>query len=352
MKKLIPVIFLLSLIAASQVQAQGFLNKVKNAVSKEITGISSGSGSAKVDPEPECACEAPALIISLVKFKINYREMNIGNNKDGSILINDRETGKSYVVRDGVTSGPYESGDPAISGFDAEMENSGLAEDELILAKFKGYITKSGEKFLIKFNGKSYGPYAQIYDFAVPKSNDSFAALVVENVITTESSAKKMEAAINNAKTDEERMQLAMKFSQELAQSTIEAGGADGISPKLVTNVAGAVYDPQTTAMAKFNSNAKYDELIMIVNDKVVNLHGKTLISLGSSFISDSESLFINSDNTKFARFDYGTLTFSDKTTLAEVFNPYLTKKDGKVYLTYMYYSPGKNAIMQCYLPF
>jgi len=351
MKKLLSVIFLVSLIAVSQMQAQGFLNKVKNAVSKEITGVSSGSGSANVDPEPECACEAPALIISLSKFKINYREMNVGNKKDGSILIQDRETGKSYVVRDGVTSGPYESGDPAISGFDAEMENSGLAEDELILVKFKGYITKSGEKFLIKFNGKSYGPYAQIHDFTVPKSNDNFAALVVENVVTTENDTRKMEDAINNAKTEEERMQLAMKFGQEMAQRTMDAGGAEGVLPKMVTNVAGAVNDPTTMAMGKLNSTAKYDEIVMILPDKAINLQGKTLITLGS-IDYETESLFISSDNKKYATFDYGTLTFSDKTTLAEVFNPYLTKKDGKVYLTYMYYSPGKNAIMQCYLPF
>jgi hypothetical protein len=62
--------------------------------------------------------------------------------------------------------------------------------------------------------------------------------------------------------------------------------------------------------------------------------------------------IFINSSNTKYAVEGYGTLTFSDETTLSDLFNSRLIKTDGKVFLAYMYYSPKKNAIMQCKIAF
>ena len=64
------------------------------------------------------------------------------------------------------------------------------------------------------------------------------------------------------------------------------------------------------------------------------------------------DKMFVNSSNILYATYNYGTMTFSDNKLLAEVFNPYVIKTDGKVYLTYMYYSPGKDAIMQCAVPF
>ena len=49
-------------------------------------------------------------------------------------------------------------------------------------AKYPNYIVQSGDKYIIKFNGKNFGPYAIITDFAVSQSKDKFAALVTENV--------------------------------------------------------------------------------------------------------------------------------------------------------------------------
>ena len=68
--------------------------------------------------------------------------------------------------------------------------------------------------------------------------------------------------------------------------------------------------------------------------------------------LSGLKDLFVNSNNTKYAFYNSGTLTFSDNTTMTDLFNPYLVKADGKVYLSYMYYSPKNNAIMQHKIPF
>ena len=81
-------------------------------------------------------------------------------------------------------SGPFKAGDPQIADFvpkDADDKS-----EAAFLAKYKPYITKSGEKYLITFAGKKYGPYARIDNFTVSKSKDKFAAMATETVVVTE----------------------------------------------------------------------------------------------------------------------------------------------------------------------
>ena len=99
------------------------------------------------------------------------------------------------------------------------------------------------------------------------------------------------------------------------------------------------------------NGNVKYDEILFTTYDKVVDLKGETLLTLKQDAIGAKE-LFVNSSNTKYAVYNYGTLTFSDNTKMSDMFNLHWLKVNGQVYLAYMYYSPGKNAIMQCKIPF
>ena len=49
-----------------------------------------------------------------------------------------------------------------------------------------------------------------------------------------------------------------------------------------------------------------------------------------------ANDFFVNTSNTMYAYYKSGTLTFSDNKTMTDLFNPYLAKKDGKVFLTYM----------------
>lgn len=66
----------------------------------------------------------------------------------------------------------------------------------------------------------------------------------------------------------------------------------------------------------------------------------------------NTESLFVNTNNTKYAYYNYGTLTFDDGSIISELFNPHLVKINSQVSIAYMYYSSKKNAIMQCKIPF
>jgi hypothetical protein len=101
----------------------------------------------------------------------------------------------------------------------------------------------------------------------------------------------------------------------------------------------------------RLNGKVKFDDILVIAPDNILDLQGNTVMKSPDTKNSSS-NLFVNSSNTRYATYSYGTLAFSDNTTLSEVFNPYLIRTDGKVYLAYMYYSPGKDAIMQCSIPF
>ena len=101
----------------------------------------------------------------------------------------------------------------------------------------------------------------------------------------------------------------------------------------------------------RLNGSVKFNDILVIAPDRIMDMTGKTVMKLSQNSYS-TEGLFVNSSNTKYASYQYGALTFSDNTTLSEVFNPCLIETGGKAFLTYMYYSPGKNAIMQCSIPF
>ncbi len=340
---------------------QGILNKVKNAVSKEISGNKDNTpakNSAKSEPEPKCACNNATVVMELGgKIKIAYNEMSIFIKDDGSVLVYDKIAGKYYISKNGVAQGPYNEDDQIVKGYHAigeSDESSGNDQSNKTaywIEKYPSFISHSGEKYLIKFSGKTYGPYVSISDFAVPGSGDNFAAVVTENMMITEDQGKKMDEAMKNAKTDQERMELSMKFSQQAAQQMSKEGSVASMTPKLISSVPGVQNDIVKWTGMRLNSTLKYDEIVMLANDKIVSLQGKTLMTFPVGTAADGK-FFISSSNDRYANYKYGTLTFNDKSTLSNLFSPILTRKEGRIYLAYMYYSPGKNAIMQCLIPF
>lgn len=348
MKKSILLLVTICLVSVNTISSQGgLLKKVTNSMTDELLGRKE---KPKPEPEPTCACTDPVVIMDLGgKYKIDYKEVNISVKDDGRILIQDRLTTKYYIIQDGVTKGPSSNDDPDVAEFEV-TDNDEKNNDNLILRN-KPYISKSGEKFMISFDGKKYGPFALINSFVVSKTKEKFAAVVVESLITSEDEGKKMEAAMKNAKTDQERMDLSMQYAQQMQQKMMQGGGPGALLPKLVTNIPNTTYEPSQSLGGVLNGKIKYDDILFLAYDKINDLQGKTLMTIKPEIIGGGQ-LFINSDNSKYAVFDYGKLSFSDKTSLTELFNPYLVKVSGKIYLSYMYYSPKKNSILQCKVPF
>ncbi len=354
MKKFTLFVLTLSILSTLPSSSQGLLKKVKNAVANELlgTGENTGSDVSKPGAEPSCASGQAVVIIDLSAYQLNYNEVSVSMASDGRILVRDRYTSKYYIIQDGKTLGPYTEADPALTGFDAE-DSSGNDEEEnqkAILGKYRQYISKSGDKYLITFNGKKYGPYALISQFAVSLSKDKFAAVVTENVATTASQGEQMEKMMENAKSDQERMELAMKFSQQMNQNIMKAGGTDGIMPKFVSNVEGTTYNPMIGG-GTLSGEIKYDDVLSVSMYNINDLKGNTLVTLKENEVS-AEKIFINSDNTKYAFYKFGTLSFSDKTQLSELFSPHFLNQNGSINIAYLYYSPGKNAIMRHSVPF
>jgi hypothetical protein len=130
----------------------------------------------------------------------------------------------------------------------------------------------------------------------------------------------------------------------------MQGGGPQSTMPKLVTNVPDATIDMYSGEMSNLVGNAKFDEILAVNFQNIRNLQGKTIMKMTQEMFG-SDRYFINSSNSKNAYFNYGTLTFSDGKTLTDCFNPHLAKTGGQVYLVYMYYSPKRNAIVQCNIP-
>ncbi len=345
MKKSILILLAICLITSDNLIAQGFLKKVTKSMTNELLGKPE-----EVDrgPEPSCACDKPVVAMDMGgKLQLDYQELSISISDDGKILAQDRNSKEFYIVENGVTTGPIQPGDKRLKGFENVEDNE--TDNKKNPWANNEYITRTGDKFIITFGGKSYGPYAQINNFTVPKSKDKFAAIVIENILVNDEQGKKMDEAIKNAKTEQEKMDLAMQYSQEMMQKMAQGGGASSIAPKLVTNIPGSTFDPMQGGI--IDGKMKYDDILVNKHDKVTDMKGNTVLTLSAEFTLQGQ-LFISTDNSKFANYNYGTLTFNDKTTLAEMFNVHLIKENNQVYLAYMYYSPKKNAVVQCKIPF
>lgn len=353
MKKSILFLLALSILFGSPVKAQvgRLINKVSKSVTKDVLGKSdSDTQNAKQEPEPQCACEQPELILNLGgNLELMYSEISLSIKDDGSILVKDRITKDYYIAKDGVTQGPIKAGDPRLGGFD----NVDAADEPERTDQWANneYISKSGEKYMIKFKGKSYGPFGEIREFNVTKSKEKFAAFVIKNVLMSEADGKKMEEAIKNAKTDQEKMDLSMQYSQQMMQKMHQGGGPMSTMPQLISNMEIGTLDPSKSHIGTLNSNIKYDEIFMVVSNEIIDLKGNVVLTLNPE-ASQSKNLFVNTANTRYAYYNYGTLTYSDGSTLAGIFYPHWVKTNGQVYLAYMYYSPKKNAIMQCKISF
>ena len=321
------------------------MNKVTKSANS-VLGKPDKAEAAKVEPEPSCASEQAILAMDLGgKLQLDYQELSISILSDGRILAQAHGSDEYYVAKDGVTTGPFKAGDPQIAEFVPKDKEDGSMT--AMLEKYKPYITKSGEKYLITFAGKKYGPYARIDNFTLSRSKDKFAAIVIETVVMTEDQGKKMEEAMKNAKSDDERMQLAMEYAQQMQENMTQGGGGpESMQPKLVTNIPNTKYDLLKSAGGQLNGNIKYDDILIFAYDKIIDLQMKVIFTLKHEAVG-AKDLFVNANNTKFAYYNSGVLTFSDNTTMTELFNPFLSKTDGKIYLNYMYYSPKRNAIMQ-----
>jgi len=352
MKRSLLFILAICILVGNPLNGQGgLLKKVAKSMTNELMGKPQEEDRG---PEPSCACTDAKQVVGLGgKLQLDYKELDISTRDDGAVLLKDKVSGNFYIANGDVIQGPISAGDKRLVGFETGYDTEDDGSKDVWITKYPQYITKSNSKYMINFAGKTYGPYGQINSFVITRSKDKFAALVVENVLNNADDGEKMEKEMKNAKTDQEKMDLVMKYGQEMQNKMMNGGGPTSILPKFITNVEGSKYDPMTQGQVTLNSRMKYDEILIVsYTDGIIDLKGNNVIAMKPEH-EMAPTVFINTGNTKYAYETYGEINFSDGSpSLKDLFNPHLVKEEGKVYLAYMYYSPKKNGLMQCKIEF
>lgn len=273
-------------------------------------------------------------------LQFNYLETDICLEEDGSALLTDRTTYQYYISRKGKVSGPYDEFHPDVTRFRC----LGIMDYN----SYPEYLSKKDGKWLITFDGKQYGPYAEINEFLVSLSKKRFVATVIRNSYAAGIDMEELEEKMKNA-SQEEQMELAMELSKKM-QDQFDSEGEMDMMPEFVSNVEGVDYDPMEGSM--FNAKIKYDDICIVEYNKITGLKGNTILEMETDFYIDGENFWVNKDNSRYAWFDYGTLYFSDGKKCDQVFSPSLVMDGNTEYIRYMFYSPDEDAVKMCRIPF
>ena len=347
-------LFLMGLGPASHAQLGGLMNKVKSKIVEKALGIegeeNQGSSGA-AGKESSCASESDLVVFEFGKnIKLAANEVTVQIN-DGNILLYDKLQGKYYIKKNGsaASEGPYNGDHPAVKNFGALPTGGGWGEDEL-LALFPEFISRKGEKFTLTFGGKNYGPFAGLHSFVVNDSRTGFAAMVVHDSYSGDSGMEEIAQKMENAKSDQERMQIAMAHQAEIAKEAQEISSLD-MMPRLVTNVAGA--RDEIPMGGELSSTVKRGEIVWVTPNAVIDMAGRKLFEKANlTSFYDIYNFWISDDNKQYASYDNGLLKFSDGRECSEVFSPFRDVVDGKPVIRFFYFSSARNAIMSSSHPF
>jgi hypothetical protein len=350
MKKtlLLSVIFLLAgaLNYTSQAQLGGLLNKVKNKVVDKALGNDSGKTGSQAK-DPDCATTNDKVVFEFDKgYKVDMTEITVCI-QNGDILLFNKINSKYFVKKRNSESpeGPYEADNSEVTRFNCNSTVSSNDKKDFSLI-YPEFVSRSGEKFLIKFGGKSYGPYAVILNFVVSDLKSKFVAQVIPDMMFTEKESKELEKESKNADnmTMEQKMALGRKVQEQMLQKAASGNPMD-FQLKVISNVSGVNSNLGATVM--YSSFIKYDDIVCLGNGQIMDLTGKTIFTYDIQKVNPNDGLWLSSDNTRYVTYSYGLLKFSDGKECNQVFSPWLVKEGDKLFLNCLYYSPKRNAIMQ-----
>jgi hypothetical protein len=346
---LLLIIFLLAgaLNYSSQAQLGGLLNKVKNKVVDRALGKESGDKTGNQAKEPDCATINDKVVFEFDKgYKMDMTEITVCI-QNGDILLYSKLTNKYFVKKRNSDSpdGPYEADNSEVIRFNCNSTVSSNDKKDFSLI-YPEFVSRSGEKYLIQFGGKSYGPYAIILNFVVSDLKTKFVAQVIPDMMFTEKESKELEKESKNADnmTMEQKMALGTKVQQKMMQKATSGNPMD-FQMRVISNVPNVADNLGATVM--YSSAIKYDEIVCLGAGQIMDLSGKTIFTYDMQKVNPYDGLWLSSDNTHYVTYSYGLLKFSDGKECNQVFSPWLVKEEGKVYLNYLYFSPKHNAIMQ-----
>jgi hypothetical protein len=277
------------------------------------------------------------------KMKLNYTETQVCISKNGSLLLSEKfsENPLYYISEKGKVTGPVKEGDLRLQAFDCLGNNDDTQSK---------YVSESEGKYYITVGAKKYGPFASVTNFTITRDESRFVAITLKDGFTggfdmkdVEEVTKKMENA-TQAEQIALAMELSAKMEKQITTNTDEA-------TQFVTNIQGINWKKEMGQ--KFNNTVKNNEICILRDDgSITDLTGKVIFSNTGNEYHDYNNFWISRDNKLQAWFDYGTLRISDGRMIENVFSPIVQTEAGVDFLSYFYYSPDKDAIMKCKIPF
>ncbi|HOY51777.1 MAG TPA: hypothetical protein PLX49_08415 [Prolixibacteraceae bacterium] len=350
------VVTLFFLVAGTEAPAQlgGLMNKVKNKIVEKALGVeqegTEGQGSTS-GGESNCASEEDQVIFEFGKgFKVAANEITV-HIHEGRILLFNKAEGKYYIKRgsSGATEGPFKGDDPAVEEFGSLVPGGAMGEEEL-LAAYPRHVTRTGDNFTIRFGGQTYGPFAGIHSFVVNENGTQFAALVVKDAYRDEGGMAELARKMENAKTDQEKMAIAMANQEKMAEEAMKIASMD-MTPKLITNVPGAL--TEVPMGGELFSTIKKNTIVWVLPNAITDLAGKKLFEKANlTSLYDLYNFWLSGDNKTYAWYDNGLLQFSDGRECSGVFSPFREPDGTGEILGYFYFSPKRNAILKSSHPF
>ncbi len=332
-------------------QLGGLMNKVKNKIVDKALGVDSGSQDTGASgQDPDCATDDAVRVFEFDKgFKVARNEIRTWIYQ-GDILLLSKDTGKYFLKKKNSPSpeGPFGEEDPEVQRFLHVANSPEDAADFALL--YPESVQKTGDGYTIRFGGKSYGPFASILSMVINDSGTQFAATISMDEPKMGNEMESIAKKIENAKTDQEKMQIAMQYQSQIIEETQKMSRID-VLPKLVTNVEGALM--QVPSGSVLSSTVKYDGIVWVGMDKISDLAGNILFTWDVYQTQvENGNIWLSSDNKRYAVYSDGLLVINGTRKLNQLFSPFRSKSGTGEFLNYLYFSPVNNAIMQAMVPF
>ncbi|MHC1705389.1 MAG: hypothetical protein AB9846_15895 [Tenuifilaceae bacterium] len=224
---------------------------------------------------------------------------------------------------------------PQKSCAEYDSQNNG---EENIFDKF--IVAQDDGKFLIKFSGKTFGPYSQVYDIQLSKDKSKFAATVSD-------ANRKKQVILSVGKTIAlNGLPNRMYLSPDGTFAIVRYGfdfDVDNFDPSTINMETATQVNIITTDGAKFgpyNSDDFRDYYIWFCktspNHWIIKINGKYMLD-GKTPLNIPEGLgncdvWLSPDGKRFAYSNYEKIQFSDNTSIAYPFEYTVTEKEGKLF--------------------
>lgn len=264
------------------------------------------------------------------------------NGKD--LFVVTQSNSGYFIYENGTRKGPFKELSPEMikncnrPEKPCALYNPQNNSEENMFEKF--IVPQEDGHFVIKFNGKTFGPYFQVYDIQLNTDKSKFAATVSDL-------NRKKQVVLSVGKTVAlnglpNKMQLSPDGTVAIVQIGFDYD-VENFDPSTINMETVSKINIVTTDGAKFgplDSDSFRDYYIWFckttANHWIIQLDGKCLLdgktALNIPSSANNCEIWLSPDGKRYAVSDYEKIQFSDNTSIAYPFEFSVTEKDGKLF--------------------